>query len=359
MCEEEMLLLASFFFSRNDPSRSNASSLIATIVYQIILNLPDMRETILGAIERDPLIFTKSLAVQFTSLIVAPLQALSESGFFSETISRRLVIIDGLDECSDHRAQQNIVEVIANGYRQHRPPLIFVIASRPEQDISLAFSTGVLLTTTTRIALDESYLPDADIKLFLTDKFQEIKSSHPRRAYIPPHWPLPHVLGQLIAKSSGQFIYASTAIRYVMSIRHKPTDRLDIVLGIRPPQRDLPFSELDTLYTHILTGVEDMERVLDILSIVFFCSYPPLTLTWTSPMIENFLLLQPGDVEVYLGDLNSLLHFEPDQSIHVLHASLTDFFVDYSHSKKFWINYRARHAAFARRCLQILQLKGK
>jgi len=33
MCEEEIILLASFFFSRNDPSRSTVKPLIATIAY--------------------------------------------------------------------------------------------------------------------------------------------------------------------------------------------------------------------------------------------------------------------------------------------------------------------------------------
>jgi uridine kinase len=105
MCEEEMLLLASFFFSRNDPSRNNVNPLIATIAYQITLNIPQVRDTILGAIEHDPLIFSKSLPVQFKSLIVAPLQPLVDAGFFNEPTSRRLVIIDGLDECSDPKVQ--------------------------------------------------------------------------------------------------------------------------------------------------------------------------------------------------------------------------------------------------------------
>ena len=246
------------------------------------------------------------------------------------------------------------MEVIADAQRQHRLPLIFLLASRPEQDISLTFSTGALPSVTTRIALDESYLPTKNIKLFLTDKFQEIKSSHPCRAYIPPQWPLPSVLNRLIRKSSGQFIYASTVIRYVTSTRHKPTDRLDIILSIRPPQGDLPFSELDALYTHILTCVEDIEHVLEILSFIFFTKRP-----WTATMIEDFLSLHPGDVEVYLGDLLSLINLEPDQGIHILHASLTDFFVDPTRSKTFWINPQARHTALARRCLQILQLKSK
>jgi len=355
MCEREMLLLASFFFSRNDPSRSTVDPLIATLAYQITLNLPDTREAIFGAIERDPLIFKKSLAVQVESLIIGPLQRLVDAGFFNDSTSRRLIIIDGLDECFDPKVQQHIVEVLANSQQQRQLPLIFLITSRPEQDISFAFSNGFLRGVTTRIALDDSYLPDDDIELFLTDKFQEIKSTHPRRACIPPQWPLPYVLKQLVIKSSGQFIYASTVIRYITSSRHKPTDRLDIILGIRPPQRDLPFSELDALYTQILAGVEDIERVLEILSCVL------LTGGQTSDEIEKFLSLQPGDVELYLWDLHSLINHDPDpdQPIHVLHASLTDFLVDPTRSKTLWINPRARHTASARRCLQILQLKGE
>ena len=355
MCEEEMLLLASFFFSRNDPSRSTVKPLIATIAYQITLNLPDIRDAILGAIDRDPLIFSKSFAVQVKSLIVTPLQQLSEAGFFDAPTSRRLVIIDGLDECSDPKVQQNIVEVLANAQRQHRLPLIFLICSRPEQHISLAFNTRALPVMTTRLALDESYLPDEDIRLFLTDRFQELKSTHRLRAYIHPQWPLPDVLDQFIEKSSGQFIYASTIICYVSSIQHQPMDRLDIVLGIRPPQKDLPFAELDALYMHILAGVEDIESVLKIFSFLFFRGF----FSGLPSEIEEFLSLQPGDIELYLGDLGSLVNIEPNQSIRILHASLQDFLVDPTRSKEFWINPRVRHAAFARRCLQSLQLKGK
>ena len=357
ICDKEMLLLATFFFSRNDPSRNNIKPLIATIAYQITLNFPNVRDAILEAVERDPLIFSKSLTVQLQSLIVEPLQPLIEAGFFNQPTSRRLVIIDGLDECSDPKLQRNIVDVLANAHRQYQLPLIFLFASRPEQHISLTFSTGILSSLTTRIALDGSYLPDKDIQLFLTDKFQEITSTHRLRSYIPSHWPPPDVLKQLVKKSSGQFIYASTVINYISSIRHKPQDRLDIVLGIRPPQRDLPFAELDALYMHILTGVEDIDSVLDILSSVILSNHGSQML-WGLPEIEEFLSLQPGDVELHLGDLSSLVNVGPFQGIHILHASLTDFFVDPARSKEFWINPPARHTTLARRCLELLHLKG-
>ena len=362
MCEKEMILLASFFFSRNDPSRNTVKPLIATIAYQITFNLPDVRGAIYVAIERDPLIFSKSLAVQLKYLIIEPLRTLVEGGFFNEPTSRRLVIIDGLDECYDPKVQRNIVEVLANAQRQHGLPLIFLFASRPEQYISLAFSTGVLPSVTTRTALDESYFPNEDIQLFLTDKFQEITSTHPLRQYIPPQWPLPDVLKRLVKKSSGQFIYASTVMNYVSSIQHKPHDRLDIILGIRPPhnQRDLPFAELDALYMRILVGVEDIDSVRKLLAFLFF-SRPQAPMNWSLSQIEEFLSFQPGDVKQYLGDLGSLLRIgpDPDEEIHILHASLMDFLVDPTRSKGFWINPKATHTALARHCLNFLQPKGK
>ena len=101
MCKDVMILLANFFFSRNNPSHSTVKPLIATIAYQITLNFPRIQDAILRAIEYDPLIFSKSLVVQVKSLIAAPLQPLAETGYFNEKTSHRLVIIDGLDECSD------------------------------------------------------------------------------------------------------------------------------------------------------------------------------------------------------------------------------------------------------------------
>ena len=158
-----------------------------------------------------------------------PLQLLADTGFFKKPTSCRLVIIDGLDKCSEPKVQQNILEVLANSQQQYQLPLIFLFASCPEQHISHAFNTGLLSNVTSRLTLDESYLPDEDIKLFLADKFHEIKSTHQLCAYIPSQWPLPNILQQLVQKSSGQFIYASTVIHYVTSIRHKPVDRLDII----------------------------------------------------------------------------------------------------------------------------------
>jgi hypothetical protein len=41
--------------------------------------------------------------------------------------------------------------------------------------------------------------------------------------------------------------------------------------------------------------------------------------------IEEFLSLQPGDVEMCLAGMNSIVLVGPNQEIPLLHASLTDF----------------------------------
>jgi hypothetical protein len=70
-----------------------------------------------------------------------------------------------------------------------------------------------------------------------------------------------------VAKSSGQFTYASTVINYVISICHRPMDRLEEVLGIRSGH-NLPFAELDALYIQILSSVENIETVYNILALM-------------------------------------------------------------------------------------------
>ena len=61
----------------------------------------------------------------------------------------------------------------------------------------------------------------------------------------------------------------------------------------------MPFGELDALYTHIFTSVEDRETVLLILGIWLLSSsrYPIMDVE----ALEDFLLLNRGDVEMFKG----------------------------------------------------------
>ncbi|KDR74795.1 hypothetical protein GALMADRAFT_30904, partial [Galerina marginata CBS 339.88] len=215
LCAKEGILVASYFLSRFDSTRNHGRSLIATIAYQASLCFPDIRDRIIGTIEHDPLIFTRSLDSQILSLIIEPLQERITSGYFNTVTPARIVVIDGLDECEDRKSQVKILEAISKSLQQHYLPLIFLITSRPEPDIRGAFGFGYLSQVSTRNPLDDNYLPSEDIRLFLRDKFSEIRNSHPFHAQIPATWPSEGTLRTLVDKSSGQFIYASTVVKFV------------------------------------------------------------------------------------------------------------------------------------------------
>lgn len=354
LCHENELL-ASFFFCGSDPRRNHPNSLFPTIAYRIACAIPPTRSLIEQEISRDPLIFTRNLEAQMIALVVKPLQPLVASGYFSGHISSpSLIIIDGLDEVVDRQAQTKILEAISSLLGRHRLPLIFLIASRPEQEIVHAFSTQPLSELSIRLTLDDRYHPDDDIRLFLEESFSQVKAEHPRRNLVPTSWPSATVMDSIVLKASGQFIYAATVIRFIKSLRHRPVDRLEIILGLRPVQCDMPFAELDALYMHILLALEDPDRTLLIVGVILVKGYDfALAIL---PFIEQFLGLDAGDGEFLLADLTSLLSWDKYGVVRILHASFGDFLFDPLRSGKFAIDRKAMHTIMACHCLRRLNL---
>ena len=80
LCQAQALL-ASFFF-RSDPKRNTMKPLAANIVYCVARSIPSTDELIKIAIEADPLIFTYSIEVQLTKLVLEHLRLLADQGYF-------------------------------------------------------------------------------------------------------------------------------------------------------------------------------------------------------------------------------------------------------------------------------------
>ncbi|PPQ93364.1 hypothetical protein CVT25_014585 [Psilocybe cyanescens] len=352
----QQFFLASFFFARNDPQRGVAKWLVTTLAYQLAAKLPPVfRERVALTFEQDPLIVTKSLEAQFMALVREPLLELLHSGF--STNDHIVVIIDGLDECDDPKVQARIIDLSFRLLDSRDLPLKILVASRPEVDISSSFDRKPF-SMLARIPLDDDYQSEEDIRHFLADKFNEIKTQHPLRSYIPIDWPDEDSLDTLVQKSSGQFIYSSTVVKYTTSARHRPTHRLEIVLGIQLPKAgDSPFAELDALYRHILMGVEDVDLILQIIG--FIILHPPNYVNSVT-FIEAFLSLAPGDVQLLMHSLGSLISVEnhpyypndPEMlTIRILHASLKDYLLDQSRSEEFFLDRLKMHTRYAEICL--------
>jgi hypothetical protein len=138
-------------------NNQNAKSLIATISYQIAINIPGTREKIAAAIERDPLVLNRSLEAQVSALVVY--RELLEEGCFNTSTSRRLIIIDGLDECDTPAAQCKVLDVISRLFHKNRLPLLLLVASRPERHLNHSFNSGSLSEFRATLALDDDQMP--------------------------------------------------------------------------------------------------------------------------------------------------------------------------------------------------------
>ncbi|KAF9559631.1 hypothetical protein CPC08DRAFT_592401, partial [Agrocybe pediades] len=212
---KEGVLLGTFFFRTDDATRNHVGSLVATLAYQVCRGIPQLREIVTSLIEDDPLVFSRSVSTQFTDLIIGPLSTIL-SKHSGTTQIPHLIIIDGLDECSANiDSQQDLLFTLQEVITSTVTPIRFLLCSRPESHLNNAFSSSRMANIHYRIFLDDDYSAHEDIKLYLEDKFREIKEGHVFKHKLPTTWPSPDIMCDLAYKSSGQFIYASTVVQYV------------------------------------------------------------------------------------------------------------------------------------------------
>ena len=356
LLEKLGLLAAAFFFSRNAAGRNDKTQLVATLVYQLVKSIPEIRVHVFEALEQDPALFSCSIDTQIQALIVKPLNTAANDKTLAPILfSRpRLIILDGLDECSTTSAQTQILNALSTAAKHLHIPLFFLIASRPEQDIRQSFNDpNGLGSLSFGIALDNTYRPDDDIQVFLQSTFDEIKRKHPSRAHLPTSWPSEEDIGRLVEKSSGQFIFASTVAKYVNSNRHWPPDRLNIIFGKSNAGQETPFAELDSLYHLILSSVADAEKLQDVLMLLVLQPFWECGM-WsrqTTTLIEMFLFYRPGEIDMILTDLHSIIYVPPPgndiSELRFFHASLPDFLLDRSRSMDLFLDQGAAYAKLA------------
>ncbi|KAF8811004.1 hypothetical protein BYT27DRAFT_7090431 [Phlegmacium glaucopus] len=353
-------LAASFFWSRNVAGRNNEERLVTSLAYQLLIAIPQIRGYVEEAIEKDPSILSRSLATQMQSLIVEPLEKVFGHDQQRPVDSElpKLIILDGLDECGAAESQRYILKVISDSVLKFPIPLFFLISSRPEQAIRDSFNDQHLLELTVRLTLDEKYRPDDDIRLFLVESFESVKRSHTLRSCLPCDWPISEDIDQLVSKSSGQFIYAATVVKFVRSPRRRPCEQLKIILGINATGNDTPFAELDALYCQIFSMVEDLPRALEALSFLFLIRDLQAERS-SARLIETILSYAPGDLQLILIDLHSVLDvpdMEDDRGhLRSLHASLEDFLMDPARSGNLCIDRGKAYAQITRHFLRYIR----
>jgi len=142
------------------------------IAYQLSRSIPEIQAAVAKAV-KDDFFFYRSLDAQAYSLITRPLnEAVLTMNSKKLLKSRpRLVIIDALDKCGKPDDQRYLLEVLSTTAGQLTYPLLFLVASRPEQVIHNTFNTERLRRLTTFLSLNDAHQVDLDVQLFRRRKF--------------------------------------------------------------------------------------------------------------------------------------------------------------------------------------------
>lgn len=359
-CAQHATILGTFFFARADSSRNYAEVLIPTLAYQLARTFPAAMVVLEPIIMHDPLIFKASLRTQAYTLLVRPFLYLIDVAVLENTSSSpRVFIVDGLDECSDSQKQALIISVVASVLHDYHIPVCFLLASRAETAISLAFQRQKgLHSTLASLSLDNDSDAWSDIRQFIEDSFLDIVDTHPLRHHITLPWPEPFSIGELARKASGHFIYAAVAMRFIASSDEHPARALQVVKGLVPSRTGSPFAELDALYLHILRSARYTSQALGILRHCILTNFEP-----SVAAICCLYDTTPDDVALFLSDIPSLAILSPngeaELSVNVKHASLRDFLTDEKRSHEFYISDTEYNASFLVRYFQLLDEGAK
>ncbi|KAK1223960.1 hypothetical protein PQX77_013148 [Marasmius sp. AFHP31] len=371
-CERDSLV-SSFFFSRSDPKRNNPSALFLAVAYGLVTKMPLLRNPIEQKISEDPMILEARMEDQFRELIERPLSLLPQK--WDQWLERirsiwgqrepnqkalpNLVIIDGLDECSDEETQSRVITTILSAF-DHSPrfPLRFLICSRPESWIQEAFSAKSLQPLTKVVVLEDSFSPDEDIRRYYLHHFREIFSdSRYSQVAFPSPWPSEEDLELLVERSYGQFVYAVTAIKFIKGASEGPTEQLRVILKNIPPRQPgtSPHEQLDALYDYILSvNTEGYEKVRLILGAILVIPFEART----SACIELLLELPSGQVASTLLGMHTVLDIRgSNDKIRIFHTSFSDYLIDQTRSRQFYIDVDKLKHAIARRWLQNLSTR--
>ena len=336
-CAERGQLAASFFFSRSSPDRSTLKHLFPTIACQISMSFPHRHQKLRDILRDDPYIAHR--ASGSIDLLVSlfhdpagmpPGQTTTSSPF--------LVIIDGLDECQGNNDQSTILSDIHDLVDKHHLPLRFFITSRPESHIQETFDEPVMRRVTEVLSIYGDFLARRDVLAYLRDEFSRIQDSKRHKdimQFIPKPWPSDRVIELIAKKSGGYFIYAATVIKYVDEEYFSCLDRLHQVLGTSAAHLDpaeMPFAELDGLYSNVLSRCPKsqlplLKRVLGFLQVFT-----------NIQNIEVFLGLRPGQINLMLRGLRSIIIVNGNYRLQSFHASFLDFLFDPTRAQDYHVD---------------------
>lgn len=351
-CKAKNTLAASFFCSRDDAEANQPKLVFTAIADQLGEFCPPFGQQVARAHSSDPGLKYSSVSNQLFELIVKPLRSMRGS------ISPCVIILDALDECQDNNATSTILASLSR-YIDDLAPIKFFVTSRPEPNIYGGFRLAGLQLATRRLNLHEVKLDvvEHDINLYLTTWLNCIKEHY----HIECGWPTTYDVQHLTRLSSGLFIFAATAIKFIKDSNYSdPKDQLTRLLKTKVIEDSSPLHQLDCLYMQVLTGAfprispDLASKLKKVLGTIALLQYPLHLID-----IEYLLELELGTIRITTLYLGSLLVIPDGQNrkIRLIHPSFFDFLTDPKRclASQFQVDPEVHHGLPAQACLETIK----
>ncbi|GKZ76439.1 hypothetical protein AnigIFM56816_006703 [Aspergillus niger] len=355
---DQLLLGASFFFSRSNADRADPDKLFPTLARQLADVLPGFAAHLKDSIQRKHDVTQQSLDQQWRSLLLEPLSVLSDSFPHPMVL---VLVIDALDECQNGRIYaQSIIKVLATARTLKKIRLRIFVTSRPEDNLADGF-TQIPSTTYYDVMIDHDgdRTTKRDIRIFLEDKLSDIAT----RKQANEAWPGKEKTEKLIEECGRLFIAAATACRLLEDTGFL-NDTLDLLLNTK--QHGSLTRDIDEMYTLVLEQAitkrgSDSIHLIPLFQLVVGSV---ITMPEALPLRKLAMLLrEPCDkIRMMLKNLTSVLVVpeDDDSQVSLFHLSFRDYLVDPNRCKDrdILIDEKEANEKLFHRCMDILHVKG-
>ncbi|PVG04817.1 hypothetical protein CPB86DRAFT_721309, partial [Serendipita vermifera] len=315
-------LAGRFFFSRAAEQTRTTMYFFSTLAQQGLSQLgPKVRSVVSDGIRYLSNPVAAPLEDQCRLLFVEPMAALPLP---------IVLVLDGLDEC-EPSALTRLFRVLLPQLG-NLPHLRLLLTSRPDNYIRESLQNIQVYRASLRRNVESNRM---DIWKFIVEKLESISIPQAK-------------IDQLVDRSDGLFIWASTVCKLLLIYRGDRYQFLEEVL-VRGPK------QMDTLYQVALQQAlpdrsvcENLKAYKQVLSVIVV-AFEPL-----SPNTINNLLQIQNAFEI-VGDLQSVLDcHHPEDPVRFLHPTFREFLLQSPEHNPYCIDEKMSHLSLAHACLGLM-----
>jgi hypothetical protein len=347
---------ASFFISRDDLDRRNASNIVRSIAHQLAVRWRPVSDALCATLRETPISVTRTLQQQIADFIITPTRELQGDPSI-------IVVIDALDEgLTDFlgRPGGELLLLLVRQVLQLDGRLRLFLTSRAEIAIQHMFRELSATAQTSVVKLHEldTAVVQEDIITYLTHSFVEIRDRRPE--FLLHNWPPADDVHRLAELSGLLFVFAATTVRFINDRNYSPRHQLAQLLGHKPISNGpSAYGHLDALYRQILkdavqgSGGDDdflCQRLQTVVATIILAQTP-----LSIEALATLSGVDSGDIVIVVGRLSSLIS-DSSSGLRFFHPSFPDFVIDAARctDPRLVVMPNLSHSAIALRCLVLM-----